>query len=199
MRKSSNADSTLGVHGVHRDPNSHKVTIERETSSDVESELSKRSSRLGDDNFSKTAVKADQKEVVQELDDEDNVSEQLSNRKIQRRKSIRRRNSITKLQRRNSIRKSQAGLARLLGNNKNSEGNESFIKLQKAEIVKPAQNRSYSPSRYMKVKSKSPNKTRKPGKKLFYYLHDKKFLSSLGKKVAKPEIPQSLYPQVRVN
>lgn len=52
--------------------------------------------------------------------------------------------------------------------------------------------------------SKSPKKStsRKPStkniKKLFYNLHDRKYLSALGKRQPVPELPKSLFPKCRL-
>lgn len=121
-RKSSIIDDSLGL-------NYNKHT-NGEYSSDVESDISKDISKVGDENFTKSTIKQENEEVVQEDADEDNTS-LLSSKKLHYQKSLRRKSM---LKRRNSIKKSPSNLSRLLGNKEVNESDDNLIKLQRTDI-----------------------------------------------------------------
>lgn len=77
-RRESNASSSRG-HGVIKDyGSSRKMSVDKEHSSDVDSDFSKEHSKVDDENFTKSFMQAQREQsIVQELDDEDNISEIL--------------------------------------------------------------------------------------------------------------------------
>lgn len=80
-RRRSNASST-GGHRISKDfGSSRRITGEKDHSSDLGSDMSRDQSRTWDDNFTKSIMHPEEEQsVVQELEDEDNVSDILSNK-----------------------------------------------------------------------------------------------------------------------
>ena len=62
-----------------------------------------------------------------------------------------------------------------------------------------AYSRGYAPNYSVSKKSSNNIRVRRNNKTFFHDLHDKQFLSSLGQKVEKPQIPKILYPKSRVS
>lgn len=187
-RKNSNIDDSTGL-------NQNKNTT-GDYSSDVESDISKDMSKIGDENFTKSVIKHEDEEVVQEDADEDNTS-LLSSKKLHYQKSLRRKSF---LKRRDSIKKSPSNLSRLLGNKDINKSGDSLIKLQRTEVkITQRKDRKSSPNDYLYFDKTERKRNLKPNMDVFNNLHEKYFLSSLGRKVAKPKVPKSLYSISRGN
>lgn len=139
------------------------------------------------------------KDIVQETESENNCSDiYKSGKKIGRRKSYRK-DELFKLKRRNSIRKSYSPTSK---SSVQKNSNESFIKLHRIEsenkhILRQNISPDYSFNKYSSRRKKNQRIFRNWS--VFDDLYDKKLLSSLGRKLPKPEIPKSVYPQSRMS
>ncbi|CAI2367888.1 unnamed protein product [Moneuplotes crassus] len=165
---------------------------EKDFSSDNNSDFSKDHSRTAEEVFPKSHQNPNDEEqsVVQELDDEDNISDQLSQKKLSRRKSLRK--IGFKLKRRNSFKKQASPISRdtLL---RSKEDTGSLIKLQRTTLDEKMKLKKNSPSK-ASISKVGNRKT-----KLFSNLHDIRYLSSLGHKQKIPELPKSVFPKSRLN
>jgi len=206
-RKNSNLDESS--YSLNKNKDEHKLrkhTVnDLESTSEVDSDTSKSHSKIGEDNFSKSILHTSTKQadIVEEDDDEDVISRELSNKKIERQRSLRR-SSLSKGKRRGSIRKvgSFSGKHAQKRSAQKAESNMSLFKLQRADSKNKPRSAVRNPRKIIyKINDLSQKKQLKQvTKKLFYQLHDKVFMSALGgTRLQKPDLPQTVYPISRLD